>query len=219
MENTKMELVTKENFGELEVSFYKNENDDIFMTRSQIGMALGYADPIKAVSKIFARNKWVLDNLKEEIKMQSEDGKFYKTQLFGEEGIRFIVNYSRRPTEIRIMLFESLGINHDLLEPPRKETEYIHSLMKVFRMFELSTEKVVGEYRVDMTFDELMIAIECDEFGHKSYKPEDELRREKFLRGCGYRVYRFNPDEVDFCFDTVVGDILDIVIEIKEEMK
>lgn len=64
-----------------------------------------------------------------------------------------------------------------------------------------------------------MIAIECDEFGHKSYNPEDELRREKFLQSCGYRVYRFNPDEDDFCFDTVVGDILDIVIEIKEEMK
>lgn len=144
MENTKMELVTKENFGEMEVSFYKNENNDIFMTRNQIGMALGYTKPQRAMSDIFIRNKWVLDKLKEEIKLQSGDGKFYKTQLFGEEGIRFIVNYSRRPTEIRIMLFESLGINHDLLEPPRKEAEYIHSLMKVFRMFELSTQKAVG---------------------------------------------------------------------------
>ena len=38
---TKMELLTQENFGEMEVSFYKDENNDVFMTRNQIGTALG----------------------------------------------------------------------------------------------------------------------------------------------------------------------------------
>lgn len=215
----RLRLVEVENNEGSNISFYRCDNDDVYMTRNQIGKALGYGNPQRAISTIFIRNKWVLDRLKKEVKMQSEDGKFYKTQLFGKEGIKFIANYSRRPTGNKITLFEYLGINHDLQEPPRKEVEYIHSLMKIFRMFEVSTEKVVGEYRVDMTFDELMIAIECDEFGHKNYKPEDESRRERFLKDCGYRVYRFNPDEDDFCFDTVVGDILNIVIEIKEEGK
>lgn len=215
----RLRLVEVESHKDSNISFYRCDNGDVYMTRNQIGTALGYSNPQKAMDNIFFRNKWVLDKLKKEIKLQSGDGKFYRTQLFGEEGIKLIVNYSRKPIENRVTLFESLEINHDLQEPPRKEVEYINSLMKIFRTFELSTQKAVGEYRVDMTFDELMIAIECDEFGHKNYEPEDELRREKFLQSCGYRIYRFNPDEDDFCFDTVVGDILDIVIEIKEEIK
>ena len=40
-----LKLVTTENFGNLECNFYKNMNDDIFLTRDQIGQALEYANP------------------------------------------------------------------------------------------------------------------------------------------------------------------------------
>ena len=37
---SKLKLVTTENFGNLECNFYRNMNDDILLTREQIGQAL-----------------------------------------------------------------------------------------------------------------------------------------------------------------------------------
>lgn len=46
-----LKLVTTENFGNLECNFYRNMNDDILLTREQIGQALEYANPAKAIQK------------------------------------------------------------------------------------------------------------------------------------------------------------------------
>ena len=40
-----LSIVSKEMFGQNEISIYQNENDDIFMTREQIGQALEYSEP------------------------------------------------------------------------------------------------------------------------------------------------------------------------------
>lgn len=43
-----LQLVKTENFNDLSCDFYSSE-DDIWMTRNQIGEALEYADPRKAI--------------------------------------------------------------------------------------------------------------------------------------------------------------------------
>ena len=52
-----MKLITTEKFGELDCSFYRNMNDDILLTREQIEEALEYADPIKAIQKIYLKHQ------------------------------------------------------------------------------------------------------------------------------------------------------------------
>lgn len=42
---TNLKLITIENFGELQCNFYRNMNDDILLTREQIGTALEYSNP------------------------------------------------------------------------------------------------------------------------------------------------------------------------------
>lgn len=44
-------LLTKENFGGVELDFYQNENNDVFMTSRQLGEALGYSTPRQAINK------------------------------------------------------------------------------------------------------------------------------------------------------------------------
>ncbi|RHP47029.1 hypothetical protein [Clostridium sp. AF32-12BH] len=61
-ENTKLSSVTNssqtltliitESFGDLSCNFYKDNSDDILLTKEQIGQALEYANPIKAIQKI-----------------------------------------------------------------------------------------------------------------------------------------------------------------------
>lgn len=58
-----LKLVTTENFGSISCDFYRNMNDDILLTREQIGSALEYANPGKAIQKILLKHKDRLDPL------------------------------------------------------------------------------------------------------------------------------------------------------------
>lgn len=118
---TKMELLTKENFGELEVSFYKDENNDVFMTRNQIGTALGYADPQRAMNKIHERNKERLDSFSVGVKLGSTDGKAYNTVLYNEKGIYEIMRKSNQPKADEFYDFV-----YEVIEKVRKNGGYIH---------------------------------------------------------------------------------------------
>ena len=40
---TNLKLITTETFGDLSCNFYRNMNDDILLTREQIGIALEYS--------------------------------------------------------------------------------------------------------------------------------------------------------------------------------
>ena len=58
-----LKLITTETFGDLSCNFYRNMNDDILLTREQIGQALEYADPMVAIGKIHKRHPERLDDL------------------------------------------------------------------------------------------------------------------------------------------------------------
>ena len=59
----KLKLITTETFGTVPCDFYRNMNDDMLLTREQIGQALEYKDPMVAIGKIHKRHKDRLDNL------------------------------------------------------------------------------------------------------------------------------------------------------------
>ena len=54
-------LITTETFNNLPCNFYRNMNDDILLTREQIGQALEYTDPMVAIGKIHNRHSDRLD--------------------------------------------------------------------------------------------------------------------------------------------------------------
>ena len=94
---TNLKLITTETFGDLSCNFYRNINDDIFLTREQIGIALEYSDPDVALSKIHKKHKDRLDELSVVTKLESTDGKEYNTTLYSERGIMEICRWSRQP--------------------------------------------------------------------------------------------------------------------------
>lgn len=96
-------LITTETFNNLSCNFYRNMNDDILLTREQIGQALEYADPSKAIRKIHLNHKDRLDELCVRIKLGStqnganlskseEQARVYYT----ERGIMEICRWSRQ---------------------------------------------------------------------------------------------------------------------------
>lgn len=94
---TNLKLITTETFGDLPCNFYRNMNDDVLLTREQIGRALEYANPDVALSIIHKKHKDRLDNLSVVTKLISTDGKEYNTMLYTERGIMEICRWSRQP--------------------------------------------------------------------------------------------------------------------------
>ena len=63
-----LKLITTENFGNISCDFYRNMNDDILLTREQIGSALEYTNPRTAIKNIHRKHKDRLDELSIRIK-------------------------------------------------------------------------------------------------------------------------------------------------------
>lgn len=115
-----LQIVKSEAFGEIVCDFYRNGNDDVFMTRSQIGQALEYSDPGDAVRKIHERRKERLDKFSVPVKLSGTDGKFYDTILYNERGIYEICRYSHQPKADSFYDFV-----YDVMESVRRKGCYI----------------------------------------------------------------------------------------------
>lgn len=92
-----LSLAIKEMFEGNEVDVYRNENNDVFMTREQIGQALEYVEPNTAIRKIHKRNKDRLDKFSVRTKLVGADGKRYETIIYNEKGIYEIIRHSKQP--------------------------------------------------------------------------------------------------------------------------
>ena len=96
-----LKLITTENFGNISCDFYRNMNDDILLTREQIGSALEYTNPSKAIQQIHLRHKDRLEPLCLRIKEirhpQSEGtGIEVETVYYTERGIMEICRWSTK---------------------------------------------------------------------------------------------------------------------------
>lgn len=106
---SKLKLITTENFGELQCNFYRNMNDDILLTREQIGTALEYANPSKVIQKIHLKHKDRLDSLSVRIKSSTTTDLLVvgnlmtETVYYTERGIMELCRWSRQPLANQFM--------------------------------------------------------------------------------------------------------------------
>lgn len=106
-----LKLITTEKFGDLDCDFYRNLNDDVLLTREQVGMALEYSFPIKSIQNIHLKHKDRLEPLCIRSKVDlaghhqsggtlnslksEEQERVYYTQ----RGVMEICRFSRQPKE------------------------------------------------------------------------------------------------------------------------
>lgn len=94
-----IEKVKSEKFGELSIDLYrkKDNKDDIWFTKRQIGEALEYKDPQWGVDRIVEKNKERLSKFSVTTKLMATDGKSYNTTLFNRRGVMEICRFSKQP--------------------------------------------------------------------------------------------------------------------------
>ena len=91
-------LVTTEKFNNsINCDFYKDNNNELLLTRKQIGSALEYSNPDNAICTIHKRHKDRLDKFSVCDILSSTDGKTYETILYTRKGIMEICRYSNKP--------------------------------------------------------------------------------------------------------------------------
>lgn len=105
-----LKLVTTEKFGEIDCNFYRNMNDEILLTREQIGSALEYSNPSNAIKKIHFKHKDRLENLCLRIKNPTvpkmgtlDSNLISETIYYSQRGIMEICRWSRQPKANQFM--------------------------------------------------------------------------------------------------------------------
>lgn len=92
-------LVKSAPFGSMECDFYGDRNE-LYMSRKQIGEALEYSDPQKAIDNIHQRNAERLDKFSTTLSLGGvEGGRFVQreTVVYSAKGIYEICRWSRQP--------------------------------------------------------------------------------------------------------------------------
>lgn len=90
-------VVLQEAVNGISCDFYGDGLGEFFMTRQQIGEALGYDSPAKSVDKIHRAHKARLDLFSVTAKTAATDGKLYNTVLYSAKGVYEICRWSRQP--------------------------------------------------------------------------------------------------------------------------
>ena len=141
---TSLTLATQKPFGTLTCDFYKNDANEFYMTREQIGQALEYAKPTDAICLIHKRYADRLDPLSSTFKMKVEvvNGDVTYTQprdvfVYNLRGVMEIYRLSRQPKADKFIDFvwdvmESLYNGNSVLTAPDQQTavNYYNYLFK-----------------------------------------------------------------------------------------
>lgn len=93
-----LSLIKQADFNGVTCNFYRDFNSpEMYMTREQIGRALGYSDPRKAIEKIHKRNADRMDKYSTVTKLGTVDGKQRNVMLYSPKGVYEICRWSRQP--------------------------------------------------------------------------------------------------------------------------
>ncbi len=225
-----LKLITTENFDDIPCDFYKNINGEYFMTREQIGTALGYKHPRKAIETIHLRHKELLDKycckIKSEINHFPEscgvksNGSIQERVYYSYEGIASIVKYSNASKNKKEKLIQALMELSNkqtvaIVDAPN-EIKFLDKLEPYLEVFNITGTRQykVLDYRIDFYIPTLNIAVEYDENNHKYYTYEQqELRQELIENALHCRFIRLSDKDTD---EVNLAKVIKEIYDIKE---
>lgn len=94
---SKLQIVKNADINGIMCDFYSDGTGTFYMTRRQIGEALEYEEPRKAIESIHNKHKDRLDKFSVVVKLGTTDKKKYETYLYNAKGIYEICRWSRQP--------------------------------------------------------------------------------------------------------------------------
>lgn len=209
MSMNNLKLITTENFEEVTpCDFWADINDEYFLTREQIGRALGYNNPTKAIDNIHHKHEERLNKFSTTVTLGMMEGdRFVKRKrlIYNLQGIMFIIQSSQVKKELKekflMKIQDKIGNKELIVITERKELSFVNDLeefLSAFNVKGIAQYKVDDKYRIDYYIPDLKIAIEYDENGHKNYDREKERMREEYIKNkLGCKFIRVPDDNSD----------------------
>ena len=154
-------LVTQKPFGSLTCNFYKDDaiENEFYMTRRQIGEALGYVKADDAIQQIHNRNKDRLDSLSTTLTLGGVEGNRWvnrNTRVYTLRGVMEICRFSRQPNADKFMDFvwdvmESLYHGRSVLATPDQTSAVAMQTIQALVDSTLKTQAETTRCMVTMT--------------------------------------------------------------------
>lgn len=165
--NNPMTVITSKSFGALNVDVYQNDKHQYYMTREQIGAALEYNNPNKAIQNIHVKNTDRLDPLSTFLKLRKVEGGITKEReyiCYSLRGVMEICRLSRQPKADAFMDFcwdimESLMRGDSVLATPKMDAALSKEFIDV-RLHALFDSMKNLQSELDSTRKELSEQIE-----------------------------------------------------------
>lgn len=201
-----LKLIKTEKFGKLDCNFYRNNNDtNILITREQIGTALEYINPQKAIDNIHAKHKDRLDMFSLTLKLRGADGKMYNTCLYNQKGIMEICRWSRQKKADKFIDF-CWGVIDNLLfnDNITQQIDYSPIMIEINSMkndiqsikYLVNRQQPVKQYSRWRKYTTPKIKLLADYFNQNQYKILSDLYIE--LEDT-YNI-DLNEYKADYCF-------------------
>ena len=109
------------------------------------------------------------------------------------------------------IISDKLDLNLEYVYNVSKQQETLDIIIAAFKTLSCIPEYKVDQYRIDLYFPDLKVAVECDEHGHVNRDKQYEQNREHFIKnklGCVF--VRYNPDSPGFNIGNVIHEIVNI---------
>lgn len=132
-----------------------------------------------------------------------------QTIFIKKNGVRTLFSKTRKPVDKE--LYEKFDIELLNYKWIYQEAKYLHKIIKIFGKYHnYKTQYAVEQYKIDLYFTDLKLAIECDENNHQYYEQDKEIERHHFIQEkLQCTIIRFNPDKIHFEFENVLEQIYD----------
>lgn len=151
---TTLTLATQKPFGSLTCDFYKDDSNEFYITREQIGTALEYSNPRIAIQKIHDRNADRLNPLSTVTKLVTVEGGREVTRdviVYALRGAMEICRFSRQPKADKFMDFvwdvmESLHAGRNVLATPDQQTALAPQTMQFMMNSFLKSQTTMAQY-------------------------------------------------------------------------
>lgn len=180
----KLELVKTENFEEYPCDFYRDVNQDIYLNREQIGTALEYADPSKAIRKIHMAHKDRLEPLCVRVKIDGAPQigatltkrEEQECVYYSERGIMEICRWSRQKKANQFMDWA-----WDIIEAYRKHELTVQKeyTTQILNSIDLLTQSMTTLTSTIANFQEQLHTLQEDVDYIKKVQEDRHMKRTK----------------------------------------
>ncbi|SDB96956.1 BRO family protein [Shouchella lonarensis] len=134
-------------------NYYLSDKNEMYMTRRQVGEALGYANPRDTIKRKHLRNREQFDQSSKRVKLS---GKPEETVIYSKQGILRLIVMSNKPETNELF-------------------DYIYSALAFFRQKEQLKETAAKAKRLDEKTHLVKVMIDWMKKTHVSSEVEEQV--------------------------------------------